>query len=399
MARDDTMMELNHPPTGASPDQVWDDKQSMHIGIDARMYGTKNGGIGRYVEQLIKGLAETDHTNHYTIFVKTDTELPKLPDTFVVVHTDIHWYTIEEQWKLQKLFANHPVDLMHFPHWNVPILYRKPFIVTIHDLILLHYPSRDASTLSAFMYEVKHYAYKKVLQHAIRDAKHILTVSDFSKNDIIETFDTDPHRITVTHLGLPDHTPIPPYTQEKPYFLYVGVQYPHKNLVFLFELFERWNAQRNYAFDLILAGPEGPFTETIKTTITELNTKSNREMITFIPHPSELSLAALYRGATAFLFPSLYEGFGLPPLEAMATGIPVIAHSVASMPEILGDAALLIPQNDTLAWYEALTSVVEDENIRASLIKKGIERAAQFDWHKTISSTHALYNKISLNML
>lgn len=355
----------------------------MHIGIDARMIGTKHGGIGRYIFELVKRIPSLDPRDQYAIFVKPDSELPPLSQNVKVVRTDIHWYTLAEQIKFPALLARHPVDLMHFPHWNMPISYNKPFVVTIHDLILKHFPSRETSTLSAFRYFLKKIAYDQVLEHAARKSQHILTVSEFSRQDIHETLDISLQKISAFHLGLAFERPETstqahlPY----PYVLAVGVNYPHKKLNRIIRVMT--DLQGMVPHHLVIAGPRGPFSHLIQET----------DRVHFIPSPSDRELKNLYAGADVLLFPSEYEGFGLPPLEAQACGIPVIANAVTAMPEILGDSALLIEPTDE-SWHDAILTVLTNNSLKETLIQKGFENIKRFSFDTLASSTHNLYHQI-----
>lgn len=368
---------------------------NMHIGIDARMYGTQNGGIGRYIEQLIKYLSRLDNENQYTVFVKPESAHLLLPENWNVVRAPIHWYTWKEQTQMLKILNNHPTDLMHFPHWNVPLMYNKPFVVTIHDLILFHFPSKKASTLSPLKYLIKQYAYKKVINHAAKKSKHILTVSNFSKQDIVNTLQIDPNKITVTPLGITQNNAIPnktmksnetPNTTSRPYVLYVGVQYPHKNLEFLINLFQDSKLSQ---YDLIIAGPRGPFSKKLKDFI---ETKGH---IKIIHDLSDSELNALYTHASAFVFPSHYEGFGLPPLEAMAHGVPVVASNKTAMIETLKGAALLCDPLDSNQWIESLEIILKDKTARARFVAQGKARSQQYSWERCTSSTLNRFIKYS----
>lgn len=367
----------------------------MHIGIDARMYGPRHGGIGRYVEQLITHLLDIDPTQSYTLFALPHTIPEHIAARATVVETTIPWYSISEQILLPQLLKKHPVDLMHFPHWNVPLIYNKPFVVTIHDLILIHHPDRRASTLNPIWYNIKYAAFKKILNHAAHASSHILTVSDFSKQDLVNTLHIDPQKISTTHLGV-DHlkssnTRSP---HHKPFMLAVGVQYPHKNLEFLVDMFTALQKQNTKNYDLIITGPRGPFSEQLEQKVHEANTtcaqeKNGRIICTF--NQPDAIIQSYYEHAKIFLFPSKYEGFGLPPLEAMRAHTPVIASNTSSIPEITGGAAHLADPHNIETWIDAIDTITNDKIHQESLIKKGNERLKTFNWDTCASSTHKAY--------
>ena len=175
----------------------------MRIGIDARMYGPKQGGLGRYIQQLIAHLEQLETTDEFIIFLRKENwdEYTPKNNNFKKVLADIPWYGWQEQIKLSKIIKQEKVDLMHFPHWNVPLFYNDPFIVTIHDLLLLHYPTRKASTLGPFAYWFKNFVYKIVLRHAATKSKHILTISEFTRKDIVKNLGIAMGKITVAYLA------------------------------------------------------------------------------------------------------------------------------------------------------------------------------------------------------
>lgn len=216
----------------------------MRIGIDARFYGGEQSkGLGRYTQKLIEQLATADTPHEFVVFLQDesleqwDLDAPHITP----VSAPYNWYTVNEQIHMPRTIAKQKVDLMHFPHFNVPLLYRDPFIVTIHDLIVLRFPTMRATTLGPLLYTVKHNAGKAVMRHAAKKSQHILTVSEFSKEDIVDYFGVSPEKITVTYEAAEPvdttHTTdqdaqrvCATYGIERPYLLYVGNAYPHKNL-------------------------------------------------------------------------------------------------------------------------------------------------------------------------
>lgn len=369
----------------------------MNIGIDARMYGPNHGGIGRYVQQLINQLLIIDLANTYTFFVHPKNPIPNIPQKHTIIETPIPWYSLKEQTKLPKIMNQSNCDIIHFPHWNIPILLRKPFITTIHDLILIHHPDRRASTLSPLVYKFKHNAFKLTIKLAALRAQHILTVSEFSKQDIIKTLKINPDNITVTHLGF--NLPNKPSIQEeqkKPFMLNVGVQYPHKNHQLLLNLFPKLIHPAVASWDLIITGPHGPFTDNLTQNINHINQQCTHKTgrIKLITNTTDAELTNLYEKARILLFPSLYEGFGLPPLEAMTHGTPVIASNQSSIPEICGNAALLLDPRAQAKWIDAIITIATEKRFAESLISRGHLRLHSFSWSKCASSTLEVYKNI-----
>ena len=173
----------------------------MRIGIDARMYGSQNSGLGRYVEQLINNLIKIDSENEYVLFC-LENNIPELNIEnckLKIVNCSIPWYSWEEQILYSLTINREKIDLMHFPHWNIPLLYNKPFVVTIHDLIMYHYPRLDASTHGPLVYWLKDNLHRLVVNHAVKKAKHIIVPSNFTKQDIISTLKIPANKISVTY--------------------------------------------------------------------------------------------------------------------------------------------------------------------------------------------------------
>lgn len=377
----------------------------MKIGIDARMLAS-NFGIGRYLQELIAALAATTPAERlnldFVIFVKTQEQAQLVESLHLgkVVRANIHWYTIKEQLKFSKIIDKEKIDLMHFPHWNVPLNYHGRFVLTIHDLIMYHFPRPEATTLGPIKFWVKNKFHRLVVQSAAERAEKIITPTQFTRQDVAETLKIPAEKIIVTHLAPAQKTTISTisnqeeeniltaYKIQKPYLLYVGSAYPHKNLAGLISAWNIFNKQYSHNYELVLAGPPDVFYK-------KLLKKNPAENLIFVPNPSDQNLNALYKHARAFVFPSLYEGFGLPPLEAMANKIPTIASKASCLPEILKNAAEYFnPQNpDEIA--QTIQKIFTDENLRAQLIATGTDLLPQYSWQKTANQTLSLYQSFS----
>ncbi|MBT5807901.1 glycosyltransferase family 4 protein [Candidatus Uhrbacteria bacterium] len=369
----------------------------MNIGIDARMYGPSvgGGGLGRYVEQLVGQLAQQNTKNRYVLFV-LNTEQAKTVEQlgFEAVVTNIHWYGLREQISLPKIIDSYKLDLIHFPHWNVPLKLETPFVVTIHDLILLEEPlSAKATTRHPLIYGIKYRLFKMVLRHALTASKKIIAVSNYTKSSINRFYpNIAADKIEVVYEGLTPlsstadspNTSIPP----KPYFLYVGNAYPHKNLESLLHAFSFFH-KLHPNVHLVLAGRHDVFYERLKKELDEIDVPNTS--VTFVKNPSDSELATLYRNATLYLFPSRSEGFGLPPLEAMSFGIPVAASNTSSLPEILGDAALYFAPDDIEKMVEIMEQTLEDESLRKHLTQKGSEQIKKYSWKQMTQEIQTIY--------
>lgn len=407
----------------------------MKIGIDARMLGPQQGGIGRYIEQLTRNMIDischpreggdpgrrdwipdqvgNDTTKfEFVIFLRKENwNLVNETPNVKKVLANIYWYGWREQILLSGIIKREKVDLMHFPHWNIPFFYREPFIATIHDLLLLHYPTRAASTLGPITYFFKNIAYKIILRHAINNSKRILTPSEFTKNDILKNFKIDAKKIIVTHLAPTpsknDGVATPACRQagrlaprndiKKPYILYVGVAYPHKNLGGLIEAWKIFCAEHGNDYQLVLAGRKNYFYEKIL----KQACLSGRQVqddgindVIFTDYVPDEDLPALYKHASLYVFPSFYEGFGLPPLEAMQYSVPVASSNAACLPEILQQAAAYFDPRDPHDMADTIWRCLIDANLRETLNKNGTQLIHNYSWQKTALATLDVYNNV-----
>lgn len=390
----------------------------MKIGIDARFYGPAGrGGLGRYTAELIRALEMLDSENDYVIFLRRENFDQYVPanNRFRKVLADFHWYSFSEQLLFPFVLLREKLDLVHFPHFNVPILYWRPFIVTVHDLILVRFPTLRATTLSPLWYRLKFLAYRFVIRNAIVRSSTLVTISKYTKQDILERYCVSPRKMVVTYEAASSMCrlllykdaerffvslnllPVEPSNEKegysfhdilKPYALYVGNAYPHKNLERLLLAFD---AFPDTSAHLVLVGGDDYFYRRLK----KYAKRRNMNRVVFAGVVSDEQLDLLYRYARVSVFPSLYEGFGLPPLEAMAKGSPVIASRATAFPEVLGDAALFFDPLDVSALRVALVSVWNDELLRMSLRQRGFARAMQFSWDRMASETLVVYQKHS----
>lgn len=373
----------------------------MRIGIDARFYGSLGKGLGRYTEKLIAHLEKMEGDDHYFIFLRRENYAEYQPRNprFQKVLADYAWYGWREQLLFPWLIHRVQLDLIHFPHFNVPLLVRTPSIVTIHDLILLHYPTVKATELPPFLYWAKYLVYRLVIAQAIRRARAIITVSTFTKDDLETVYPIARGKVTVT-LEAADNfcywqSPVEDRTflggigisqsgVVQPFALYVGNAYPHKNLGLLIE------AAKNFPELLFLCvGKEDYFYRMFRQEVGSAGC-SNIRLIGYV---DDQSLGSLYRFAKAYLFPSLYEGFGLPGLEAMNYGIPVVAARAGSLPEIYGEAASFFDPDSVKSFVQTLQSALgptEDGDAEQQRARR-FARAAHFSWERMARETKRLY--------
>jgi glycosyltransferase involved in cell wall biosynthesis len=380
----------------------------MKIGIDARFYGSLGKGLGRYTQKLIEHLELIDTENQYIVFLRRENfdEYQPKNKNFRKILADYQWYSFSEQFLFPFLLRRFRCDVMHFPHFNVPILYRGKFIVTIHDLILIHFPTQRATTLHPAWYRLKFLAYKVAIWWAIQQSRHIMTVSEYTKQDILNHYAVAPDKITVSYeaadafcrynsqersleilqkYGLTHSNDSEKnYGIIRPYLLYVGNAYPHKNLETLIDVLGQ-----NDVSDvlLVLVGKEDYFYRRLKDKV-QARKMHNILFVGFVPDDE---LDVLYRFGRAYVFPSLYEGFGLPPLEAMGRGLSVLAAHTTSLPEVLEDAALYFYPDKPHSLEMSLRRIWIDESMRNELRVKGYAQAGKFDWYSMAQDTLKQY--------
>lgn len=365
------------------------------------MYGPRvgGGGLGRYVEQLILQLQAVDQENRYVLFLKPENfhDCVITNPHFEKRCVPIHWYSFKEQLFLGKILDREKLDLLHFPHWNVPWNIKTPFVVTVHDLILLDQPlSAKITTRHPITYAIKYAGYRFVLERAIRRSQKIIAPSHFTKQSILDHFPNVPsEKIEVIEEGVTPLESLSAPTRvthlSNQYLLYVGNAYPHKNLDVLLKAFSL--LQRTHPdLHLVLAGREDVFSKRLLSVASQLALP--KHAFTFFPNPTDADLRELYAHAAIYVFPSLLEGFGLPPLEAMSQGVPVAAARASCLPEILGDAAVYFSPTDPQDIMQTIVSLLQNASLRRELIDRGCARASQYSWRamaQTIKEGYATW--------
>lgn len=374
----------------------------MRIGIDARFYGSRAKGLGRYTQKLIEYLPQVDQKNEYVIFLtKENFGRFVLPNQrFSKVLADYKWYTFSEQLFMPWKIAAARLDLMHFPHFNVPLFYHGPFVVTIHDLIITHFPTIRATTLSPWVYKIKQLAYQIVIRHAVKRALKVLSVSQFSRQEIVSYFRIAADKVVVTYEGverrhsahdrIDNKKILPRFQLPDRFILYVGTAYPHKNLEGLVRSF-RLVIEQKKDIRLILVGKKDYFYQRLEGEIRELGLVDS---VICIGEVSDQELTVLYQEALLYVFPSLCEGFGLPALEAMAQGLPAAVARIPCLLEILGEAVVYFDPYDVQDIADTLVRGIDDQQLRAELRDKGLRQTQKYSWSRMADETHALYEHI-----
>ena len=374
----------------------------MRIGIDARFYGPDSKGIGRYTQKLIIHLERIDHENEYIIFLRKNNYDLYVPQqkNFTKAIADYQWYSFGEQFFFPYILYKYHCDLIHFAHFNVPIFYWKKFIVTIHDLILLHYPTRKASTRNALFYWIKFAMYRLVIYMAVKKAIKIIAVSRFTKKDICERYPSVCAKTIVIYEAaeikenavMHDESFFVSYGIMKPYMLYVGNAYPHKNLYALIDAFAQYIKNGGKVTGLVLVGKKDYF----YAGIIQYIKKNQIENIVILDTVDDQQLQMLYQSAHLFVFPSLYEGFGLPPLEAQLYHIPVLSSDHSCMREILShDGAVYVDTLNTAVFASAMHEIACNTHKRKKLIAVGYSNAIKYSWEIMAEQTYNIYKNLA----
>jgi len=355
----------------------------MKVAIDVQTTLGQPTGFGFYVSNLTKNLQKLGGQ------VDLVPVRPRLQKDFSTPQRLI-W----DQFTFPRLAGGHKVDLIHQPCFSAPLFFRKPVVVTIHDIISILYPKNIPFASRMF--------YSKWMPFSYRRAAQIITISESTKRDIVKVLGINKDKITVIPLAVDDkfkkavtpaqlHQVKKKYHLPAKYILHIGTLEPRKNLGLLIKAFSEVIKDEKFAdLSLVITGKKGWYYEGLFDLVRELNVG---QRVVFTGYFDEKDKPALYQGATVFAFPSLYEGFGLPPLEAMASGVPVISSNTSSMPEVVGEAGILIAPDDERAWVLNLKKVLSDRVLREEMIQKNKEQVKKFSWDKTAQKTIAVYQK------
>lgn len=373
--------------------------------IDGRFVGVGDS-VSRQTLETTKAVIKIDQKNEYTLLLRpiglpvAEEFFQPKPKNLNFTVLDIKHYSLAEQTKLLGYLIQKRYDLVHFMQFNHPIFYRGAFVINVLDLTLFK-SSNDYQT-------IKYWGLSVVMNSAIKNSKKIITVSNTSKEEIVDKYKIDPKKVVVTYLGVDSTYNLgiksklaaitnfqKKYRIDKDYFLYTGMWKKHKNLDRLLEAFYDFRLENpDFKNQLVIVGKADKNEPQIIKKIESINQRirSKAVIVTgFVPEP-ELPIA--YVGALFYITPSLSEGFGLTPLEAIACGTPVAAARISATPEILGDAAHYFDPYDVKNIKNAIKKLTIDEKLRADLREKGKQRIKFFSWEKTGAETEAVYRSI-----
>ncbi len=389
------------PPVPLSPCPLSFTRSNMHIGIDAHAIGARQGGNETYIRNLIRALAEIDGENRYTIYLANARAAETWRDGFANQHKNFSVKLLPPPTPLVRapvflayeLFRR-PVDALHV-QYTAPPFCRVPVIATIHDLAFEHLPETFTRRGS--------WQLKLTVRATARKAARIATVSEYSRQDLIRSYHLPPEKVVVTYNGIEPHfTPQPASPSEaeeigrrfgiaRDFLLAVGSLQPRKNLVRLIRAYSKLRGEcESFDHQLVIVGRKLWLAGEI---FAEVKRQPWADDVILTGYVADEDLPALYRAASAFVYPSIFEGFGLPPLEAMACGTPVVTGDNSSLPEVTGDAALLVDARDEQALANSLLEVVSNQPLRARMREKGIAQARKFTWREAAEKTLRLYRE------
>lgn len=373
--------------------------------IDARLILNDTTGIGNYLTNLIISLLEVDQKNEYTILINESLETNHCINrlerkNLIKQKTRISAVRPEQQFVIPLKLINKAINVYHYPHFDLPLMQMFSSIVTIHDLKYIIFPSffpefgKLKKNYMNFFYRM-----------AGMKSKKLIAVSESTKNDLIRLFNISTEKIVVVPLAADSIFKADPHKENvqsklyklgliDPYFVVVGERRPHKNLKRIIKAFYIFKQRHSGNYKLIIVGKRYANYSQPEKMIEHLNLEDE---VIFTGYVADELLPLYYQGATALIFASLYEGFGIPILEAMGCGTPVITSNVSSMPEVAGDAALYVNPQDPKAIAERMEQIIVQKEIRSDLIMKGLNRSKKFSWKKTAEQTLSIYEEVCLN--
>ncbi len=377
----------------------------MKIGIDITAALTQGGGIGRYTRELVQALVAVDQTNRYHFFsAKPPATLPVPEPLPQAAHVTYRPAPLDERWLYRlwyRLRLPLPVqwftgklDLFHSPDFVLPpVDGRIPTLLTVHDLSFVHYPYVFPERLVRYL--------NQVVPWSIARATHVLADSEATRNDLLAIWQVPPDKVTVLYSGVHERfrpvrdaekiTAVRQKYQlaEWPYLLSVGTLQPRKNYQMLIRAFAP--LAEKVPHHLVISGGRGWLYDEM---LAEAARQGIAERVHFIGFVDDADLPALYSEASLFVFPSLYEGFGLPLLEAMGCGTAVLTSNSSSLPEVAGRAAQQLPPDDTAAWTQAIEKLLSDADHRQQLVTAGFAQVKQFSWQESAGQLLKIYAQL-----
>ncbi|MGQ9608534.1 MAG: glycosyltransferase family 4 protein [bacterium] len=366
----------------------------MRIAINARSLTSNKTGIGNYILNLIFALAEIDKKNDYVILydpsqIKGNFKLPNQKNFELA---PCQWENYWEQICLPTELEKRHIDILHSPAFTIPVIKVCKTVVTIHDITYKLFPENFDR------YAIDYY--NKWVPISVQNSNMVITDSECTTRDVMEHYSIPKEKIETIHLACGKEFQKLPYVDlsfvrqrygiKERYILYVGTLEYRKNIHRMLSAFKLLKQRNGIEHQFLLVGKQRP-SFNINGIIEELDLEGSVVLTNYIP---DYFLPILYNAADMFVYVSLYEGFGIPPLEAMSCGIPVISSNTSSLPEVVGDAALMVDPYDIEDIANAMYQLITDQDKWQELSRKGVERSRHFSWIKTASKTLSVYNKL-----
>jgi len=374
----------------------------MRIGIDTRMMKEPFEGVGRYTKNLISSLLLVDRGNKYFLIQDRFTiDFFKESDRIKIVKVSYPALSFRTLLFLHRVIEKEKIDVFHSPFLLGPLFSKRPFILTLHDLMVLKFPN----FFEGRNFLIKIFAklfFSIVVPITSKKCRMILTDSKNVRSETINFLRIAPEKIKVIYPGVDERfkklnskisiEELHELNPNKKIILYVGNTRPYKNLPRLLEAFKLLQKKKSENYQLVIGGGEKRNLPLLKKIVLDLGIEKD---VIFSENLTDAEVVALMNAADVFVFPSLEEGFGFPPLEAMACGTPVVTSNVSSLPEVVGDAALLVDPENVEEIASAIEKVLTDEKLREELIRKGFERVKRFSWEKTARETIEVYKSVT----
>ncbi|MDD3928062.1 MAG: glycosyltransferase family 1 protein [bacterium] len=370
----------------------------MRIGIDARPLAIKLTGVGKSLQQTIKALSKIDGENEYFLYSNRDFPMPvengrwhKCVDQGLFTVNGTLWVAT----RLHKMLIRDGIDVLWGPMQIAPLSKVCKTVIMVYDFVWSFFP--ETMSLPNLIIS------RLFIPRSIRRADRIACISEATACDLAHLFVGNASKTEVVHLAAGDYSPLKKeegeryiarkYGVQSRYILNVGTIEPRKNLSCLLQAFNLLRSRHGVDYCLLIVGSSGWRNSNIYNTYRECGFTENE--VKFLGYVSDMDMPYLYAGAELFVFPSLYEGFGLPPLEAMACGCPVITSNVSSLPEVVGDAGLMVSPDDIEGLAQTMGRVLKDEYLRQQMSLKGLERARQFSWEKTAHRMLDMFSSVA----
>jgi glycosyltransferase involved in cell wall biosynthesis len=369
----------------------------LHILIDGRMIS--NTGIGRWLENIVSHLGQVDAHHRLTVLVNPDSQSVRgfsAPTRKMRFPSPI--YSLREQVALPFEVSAVRPDVTHYPNFNVPLADWTPAVVTLCDIIYYLFPKACPSWIG--------YQYARfMIRAAAQKARKVVTISEYSKSDLVNHLGIDENKVAVIYPAIDRNVFKPQQTEgtiaavkrkfgiERPYIFYTGNHEPRKNLATLVRAYRRLRGQKD--LQLVIGGPIDPRRQDLYREMADLVADQH---VMLCGSLDEADLPVMYAGADLFVFPSKYEGFGLPPLEALACGVPVACSSATSLPEVVGDAALMFAPENTDELVAVMEAILGSPTLAADLRGKALVRAGDFSWDTAARQLIQIYREVSSHL-